>query len=73
MQIKKQEGVGGMYRKSKELREAEADLKRNGYTCVEVTGSHHKYVNRYTGEHISLPLHLNKMVKRREWKTHGIV
>lgn len=61
-----------MHRKTKELREAEADLKRNGFVHVGATGSHYKYVNRYTHEHICLPLHLNRMIKKREWKAHGI-
>lgn len=61
-----------MHRKTKEIREAEAELKRKGFVHVSTNGSHYKYVNRNTNEHISLPIHTNKMLKKREWKKHGI-
>ena len=53
------------YRKTKQLREFEPILLRNGYRFARSNGSHFIYMNRTTHKIISVNKDLNKMVRER--------
>lgn len=52
-------------RLTKELREFEKILNKNGYKYVRAKGSHYIYTNRLTHETISVNIFLNRMVRER--------
>lgn len=51
------------YRKTKQLREFEPILYRNGYRFARCKGSHFIYMNRNSHKIISVNKDLNKMVR----------
>ena len=53
------------YRKTKQLREFEPILCKNGYRFARCKGSHFIYMNRTTHKTIVVNKDLNKMVKER--------
>ena len=53
------------YRKTKQLREFEPILSRNGYKFARCNGSHFIYMNRATHKTITVNKDLNKMVRER--------
>lgn len=61
-----------MYRKTKQLREFEPILLRNGFKLVRCRGSHFTYVNRTTHRHITINKDLNKMVRERLIKEYEL-
>lgn len=54
------------YRKTKQLREFEPILSRNGYKFARCNGSHFIYMNRTSYKTISVNKDLNKMVKHTD-------
>lgn len=52
-------------RLTKELREFEKILNRNGYEYVRAKGSHYIYTNRLTHKTIPVNIFLNRMVRER--------
>ncbi len=54
-----------MPHKTKELREFEPILLRNGFRLARTNGSHFVYINRTTHKHISVNKDLNRMVRER--------
>ena len=59
-------------RKSKQLREFEPILRKNGYAKARSNGSHFIYINRTTHKHISVNKDLNRMVKERLIKENNL-
>lgn len=53
------------YRKTKQLREFEPILLRNGYRFARCNGSHFIYMNRTSHKIITVNKDLNKMVRER--------
>ena len=62
-----------MTRKTKQLREFEPILLRNGYRFARSRGSHFVYINRNTHRIISINKDLNKMVRERLIKEYELV
>ena len=60
-------------RKTKQLREFEEVLFRNGYKLARSKGSHFTYINRITHKIITANKDLNPMVKLRLIKENGLV
>ncbi len=65
-------GGGIMTRKTKELREFEPILAKNGFRLARTNGSHFVYINRTTHRHISVNKDLNRMVRERLIKENGL-
>ena len=61
-----------MYRKSKELREFEPILLRNGYRFARCKGSHFIYINRISHRTIAVNKDLNKIVRERLIKEYAL-
>lgn len=61
-----------MYRKTKELREIEIILHKNGFQFARSKGSHFTYVSRATHRHITVNKNLNRMVKERLIKEYNL-
>ena len=61
------------HRKTKELREMEIILSRNGFKAVRSNGSHFTYLNRTTGRHVTVNKDLNPMVRKRIIKENALV
>ncbi len=61
-----------MSRKTKQLREFEPILLRNGYRLVRTNGSHFVYINRITHKHISVNKDLNRIVRERLIKEYKL-
>ena len=60
------------YRKTKQLREFEPILLRNGYRFARSNGSHFIYMNRITHRTITVNKDLNKMVRERLIKENNL-
>ena len=60
------------YRKTKQLREFEPILLRNGYRFARSNGSHFIYMNRTTHRTITVNKDLNKMVRERLIKENNL-
>ena len=61
-----------MTRKTKQLREFEQILRKNGYRFARSRGSHFVYINRNTHRIISVNKDLNRMVRERLVKEYGL-
>ena len=61
------------YRKTKQLREFEPILYRNGYRFARCNGSHFIYMNRTTHKIITVNKDLNRMVRERLIKENNLV
>lgn len=61
------------YRKTKQLREFEHILYRNGYRFARCKGSHFIYMNRTTHKIITVNKGLNRMVRERLIKENNLV
>ena len=61
-----------MTRKTKQLREFEPILRKNGYRFTRSRGSHFVYINRNTHRIISVNKDLNRMVRERLVKEYGL-
>lgn len=61
------------YRKTKQLREFEPILLRNGYRFARCNGSHFIYMNRTSHKIIAVNKDLNKMVRERLIKENNLV
>ena len=59
-------------RKTKQLREFEPILSRNGFHFVRSRGSHFVYINRATHKTITVNKDLNKMVRERLIKENNL-
>ena len=59
-------------RLTKEMREFEPVLRRNGYVRVRSSGSHFIYINRVTHRHISINKDLNREVRARLIKENNL-
>ncbi len=59
-------------RLTKEMREFEPVLRRNGYVRVRSSGSHFIYINRTTHRHISVNKDLNREVRARLIKENNL-
>ena len=59
-------------RLTKEMREFEPVLRRNGYVRVRSSGSHFIYINRTTHRHISVNKDLNREVRARLIKENSL-
>lgn len=59
-------------RLTKEMREFEPVLRRNGYDRVRSSGSHFIYINRVTHRHISVNKDLNREVRARLIKENSL-
>ena len=62
-----------MRRKTKQLREFEPILLRNGYIFARFKGSHFIYMNRTSHKIITVNKDLNKMVRERLIKENNLV
>lgn len=62
-----------MYRKTKQLREFEPILLRNGYKFARCKGSHFIYMNRTSHKIITVNKDLNRMVRERLIKENNLV
>ena len=60
------------YRKTKQLREFEPILLRNGYKFARSNGSHFIYMNRTTHKTIVVNKDLNRMVRERLIKENNL-
>ena len=60
------------YRKTKQLREFEPILLRNGYKFARSNGSHFIYMNRATHKTITVNKDLNRMVRERLMKENNL-
>ena len=58
---------------TKEMREIVPILKRNGFTHARTRGSHFVFVNRVTGDHITVNKDLNKEVRARLVKQYELI
>ena len=61
-----------MCRKTKELREFEAILSRNGFGLARCRGSHFIYINRVSHRIMPVNKDLNKMVRERLIKQYNL-
>lgn len=61
-----------MRRKTKQLREFEPILLRNGYKFARCSGSHFIYINRTSHRIITVNKDLNKMVRERLIKEYDL-
>lgn len=61
-----------MCRKTKQLREFEPILLKNGFQLVRCNGSHFIYVNRISHKHITVNKDLNRMVRIRLIKEYNL-
>lgn len=61
-----------VYRRTKELREFERLLSKNGYKYARSRGSHFVYINRVSHRLIVVNKDLNDMVKRRLIKEYEL-
>ncbi len=61
-----------MSHKTKQLREFEPILLRNGFRLARTNGSHFVYINRNTHKHISVNKDLNRMVRERLIKEYEL-
>ena len=61
-----------MCRKTKQLREFEPILLRNGYRFARCSGSHFTYINRTSHRIITANKDLNKMVRERLIKEYDL-
>ena len=59
-------------RKTKQLREFEPILLRNGYRLARSNGSHFIYMNRTTHKTITVNKDLNRMVRERLIKENNL-
>ena len=62
-----------MRRLTKEMREFEPLLLRNGYKLVRCHGSHFVYMNRNTHRIIPMNKDLNRMVRERLIKEYNLM
>ena len=62
-----------MYRKTKQLREFEPILFKNGYKFVRSKGSHFIYINRTSHKVIAVNKDLNRMVRERLIKENNLM
>lgn len=60
------------HRKTRQLREIEPILHKNGFVLARVKGSHFTYVNRETHKVITVNMYLNCMVKQRLIKENNL-
>lgn len=60
-------------RLTKEMREFEPVLRRNGYVRARSSGSHFIYINRTTHRHISVNKDLNREVRARLIKENCLI
>lgn len=60
------------YRKTKQLREFEPILLRNGYRFTRCNGSHFIYMNRTSHKIIAVNKDLNRMVRERLIKENNL-
>lgn len=58
---------------SKEMRDFDLILRRNGYSLIRSKGSHFVYLNETLNKHISINKDLNRMVKKRLIKENCLV
>lgn len=61
------------YRKTKQLREFEPILLRNGFKFVRCKGSHFIYMNRTSHKTIAVNKDLNRMVRERLIKEYNLM
>lgn len=61
------------YRRTKQLREFEPILYRNGYRFARYKGSHFIYMNRTSHKIITVNKDLNRMVRERLIKENKLV
>lgn len=61
-----------MQRKTKQLREFEPILLRNGYKLARCRGSHFVYINRQSHRMIAVNKDLNRMVRERLIKEYSL-
>lgn len=59
-------------RLTKELREFEKILNKNGYEYVRAKGSHYIYTNQLTHKTIPVNIFLNRMVRERLIREYGL-
>ena len=62
-----------MRRKTKQLREFEPILLRNGFYFARCNGSHFTYINRTSHKIITVNKDLNRMVRERLIKENNLV
>lgn len=60
------------YKRTKQLREFEQILSRNGYKFARCNGSHFIYMNRTTHKTIAVNKDLNRMVRERLIKENNL-
>ena len=60
-------------RLTKEMREFEPVLRRNGYSYARSRGSHFTYINRQSGKHITINKDLNNLVMERLIKENCLI
>lgn len=60
------------YKRTKQLREFEPILLRNGYRFARSNGSHFIYMNRTTHKTITVNKDLNRMVRERLIKENNL-
>nr|DAW05581.1 MAG TPA: hypothetical protein [Caudoviricetes sp.] len=65
--------MGSMYRKTKQMRDFEPILKRNGFRYLRSHGSHFTYINTVTHKRITINKDLNRMVAERLMKEYDLV
>ena len=61
------------YKKTKQLREFEPILYRNGYRFARSKGSHFTYMNRTSHKIITVNKDLNRMVRERLIKENNLM
>ena len=59
-------------RLTKELREFEKILNKNGYEYVRAKGGHYIYTNQLTHKTIPVNIFLNRMVRERLIREYGL-
>lgn len=59
-------------RMTKEMREFDPILRKNGFTKARCKGSHFTYINRVTHKKITINKDLNKMVRERLVKENNL-
>ena len=59
-------------RKTKQIREFEPILFKNGFRFARSKGSHFIYINRHTHKHITINKDLNRMVRERLIKEYNL-
>lgn len=60
------------FKKSKEMRDFDVILRKNGYTPIRCKGSHFMYINRNTHRIIPVNKDLNLMVRQRLIKEYNL-